>query len=231
MNCDIKIMASPKRRDFVMKMCEALNLDISKDVFFDDRPCGGNAAYTSKKTWALPFENENITHRCVLQDDVLTCENFHAAINGLVTRFPMAVFSLFCPSAKMIDIKRRFGEEQIVNIKKCGVYGPAIIVPRKIVSDVYKWGEQIAKKENAVVSHDDVLFGEYALAHQMNVYTTIPSLVQHLCPTESLLGYNRKEKVSKVFDAKAGNCNWSIAKSEASITIPNSMKFYKATRR
>lgn len=225
MKCDIKIMASPKRYAHVLNTCKILGLDIDKDVFFDDRPSGGDAAYTSEKTWSLPFESDEVTHRCVLQDDVLCCKNFESVLNTIVNQYPEDMFSLFCPSSKMIAIKQRSNKPQFVNIKKCGVYGPAIVVPRNIISRIYVWGRLVAGDSKIV--HDDVLFGEYALEHRLRVLTTVPNLVQHLCPTQSLLGYGRESKVSKCFDMEAGNLDWSMANDDISITIPNSMKFYK----
>ena len=223
--CDIKIMASPKRYAYVLNLCKILNLDIDKDVFFDDRPNGGDAAYTSEHTWDLPFEFDDITHRCVIQDDVIVCKNFERAINQIVECFANDIFSLFCPSLKMFDIQKKSNEHQIVDIKRCGVYGPAIIMPRSIIYDVYLWGRKIS--DNAKIIHDDVLIGEYALAHGLHVYTTVPSLVQHAEPVRSLLGYGRESKVSKVFDINSGLLDWSNANCDFSVTIPNSMKFYR----
>lgn len=225
MKCDIKIMASPRRYGSVLNICKILNLDVEKDVFFDDRPNGGDAAYTSERTWDLPFEDDSITHRCVLQDDVLLCRGFKDALAKLIERFPNDVFSLFCPSAKMVDLCEKYDIPQIVEIRKCGVYGPAVVMPREYIAFMYAWGREIAN--GCKIVHDDVLIGEYALAHNMKVYTTIPSLIQHAQPTNSLLGYGRESKVSKVFDMDAGKLDWANARTDAKITIPNSMKFYK----
>ena len=223
--CDIKIMASPKRYAYVLNMCMVLILDIAKDVFFDDRPIGGNAAYTSEKTWNLPFE-DGVTHRCVLQDDLLICKKFEDFVNQIVNQKPNAVFSLFCPQSKMVDYMDRYGIPQLVKNKRGGVWGQAVIIPRFIVHDIYTWGNKIAKENNAAVFHDDVLIGEYAVDHGIDVYIPIPNPIQHLAPVSSLLGFNNKNKTSKVFDMDAGKLNWSKC-SESSISIPNSVLFYK----
>ena len=65
-------MGSEKRKDNILKMKEFLNLSDS-DIFLDDRPNGGHALYTARKTWELPF-NDDTTHRCVLQDDLEVCD-------------------------------------------------------------------------------------------------------------------------------------------------------------
>lgn len=223
--CDIKIMASPKRYAYVLNMCKVMGLDIEKDVFFDDRENGGSAAYTSEKTWNLPFE-DGVTHRCVLQDDLIVCGDFADTLNRIVNVKPNAMFSLFCPQSRMEDYARRYGVPQLVKNKRGGIWGQAVVAPREIVGDFYNWGRKVAEEHNAKVFHDDVMFGEYALEHGIEVYIPIPGIVQHLCPTRSLLGFNNKNKVSKVFDMQAGQMDWEAA-VESAISIPNSMRFYK----
>lgn len=222
--CDIKIMASPKRYAYVLNLCKVLQLDIDKDVFFDDRPGGGNAAYTSEKTWSLPFE-DGVTHRCVLQDDVLTCKDFRRALDQIISRKPDAVFTLFCPSGKLIEFRDKAEGPIFVKIRRGGMYGPAIVMPREYVSDVYSWGRRVSGGRE--ILHDDVLFGEYALEHDVDIFTTVPSLVQHMCPDRSLLGYNNKGKISKVFDIDAALNDWSVAQDQRTLSLPNTMSFFR----
>lgn len=225
MKCDIKIMASPKRYAYVLNTCKVLGLDIEKDVFFDDRPTGGDAAYTSEKTWSLPFDSDDITHRCVIQDDVLCCKDFRQALDSIVAARENAVFSLFCPSLKLKEFAEKDGIPQFVKITKGGMYGPAIVMPRSEISNVYAWGRELSGGKR--ILHDDVLFGEYALAHGMSIYTTVPSLIQHICPDRSLLGYNDKRKISKVFDMDACQYDWINAIDRKSLPLKNSTLFYE----
>lgn len=225
MKCDVKIMAAPSRYAYVLNTCKVLGLDIDRDVFFDDRPNGGDAAYTSERTWGLPFESDEITHRCVIQDDVLCCRSFRTVLDQLVSLKPDAVFCLFCPSLKLKEFQDADGMPQLVKITRGGMYGPAIVMPRTAVASVYDWGREQAAGQR--ILHDDVLFGEYALAHGMPIYTTIPSVVQHICPDRSLLGYNDKRKVSKVFDMDACQFDWTAAAETRSLPLKNSTLFYR----
>ena len=227
MKCDIKIMASPARSANVANLCKKLGLVMTKDVFFDDRPNGGDAYYTSRKTFEMESRN-NATHRCVLQDDVMVCNGFEHIVNELVRKRPNAFWTLFCSSMKLIEMRAKNPNIRIVKIKRCGMYGQAIIAPIGEIEKVYAWGEAIADGRKIV--HDDVLFGEYALHHDMPVYTTLPGLVQHLAPTNSLLGFNNKGKVSKVFDVNADRFSWNTADDELSISLPNTMEFCKAAK-
>ena len=47
--------------------------------------------------------------------------------------------------------------------------------------------------------YDDGLYLMYCIEHGMPVYTTRVALLQHLCPSKSLLGYNNRQKVSKLW--------------------------------
>ena len=47
--------------------------------------------------------------------------------------------------------------------------------------------------------YDDGLYLMYCIENNLPVYTTRVGLLQHLCPTDSTLGYNNKNKISKVF--------------------------------
>jgi hypothetical protein len=73
---DIRIMAHPMRKDNVLKTLRTLNLSPSV-VSWDDRPAdkGGDAIYTARKAWTCPLPLD-CTHRVVLQDDILLCDNF-----------------------------------------------------------------------------------------------------------------------------------------------------------
>jgi hypothetical protein len=67
---DVKIMAVKPRRKFVLQMCERLGLDEKDTVIYDDRPNGGGPLYTCRKCWEAPIP-DGVTHRIVLQDDLL----------------------------------------------------------------------------------------------------------------------------------------------------------------
>lgn len=218
MKCDIKIMASPKRRAYVEEMVERLHLDIDKDVFFDDRTDPKGAMYTARKTWLLPFEDESVTHRCVLQDDVLTGKDFEHIIQRLVSTYPDEVFSLYCSRTALVDMKK---DGNYVEIAGCGVWGQGVIIPRKHIQPLFAWVDSI----NPDYPHDDTAIGEYAKFHGVRVLTTVPNLIQHNCPTASLLGYNNKNKVSKVFyPGDVRSLDWEYkANKLPSIYAPNSV--------
>ena len=90
---DIKIMAHPSRRNNVLSILKQLNMDESI-VVYDDRPNGGDALYTSRKAWLSPMPVDK-THRLVLQDDILLCDNFINIVHDIIRTLPDKVISLF----------------------------------------------------------------------------------------------------------------------------------------
>ena len=149
-------------------------------IHTDDRPNGGTPLYVAKKAWLTPTE-EGETYRCVLQDDVKVCDGFYDKLNQLVERQPTGIFSLF-PLAflKRTDI----GNEKLNSgrwiIPTTCVSGCAVMMPVDYIHDCWanaKEGEE-ADDERAII--------EYLMKSKCGLYTTLPSIVQHI-GTECLI--------------------------------------------
>lgn len=211
MKCDVKIMGAPKRKEYVTQMKNALGLS-DLDIFFDDRPNGGHAMYTARKAWNLPFK-EDITHRCVLQDDLEVCNGFNQAIQRIVNAHPNCIIGLYTSR----NISKMETDTPFVEVLGGGVWGQAIIIPRSIIPKIFEWVDSI----NPDYPHDDAAISEYARLHGVKVLLTRWSLVQHLCPTNSLLKYNNKQKVSKVYigNLNAENIFWESKAPMPKISI------------
>lgn len=211
MKCDIKIMGSPKRVDNINKMKDFLGLTDS-DVFLDDRPNGGNALYTARHTWNLPFEND-VTHRCVLQDDLEICEGFKPAIQRIIKAHPDKVICLYTSW----NLKGMSAKSPYIKCIGDGVWGQAVILPKEIISKIFEWVDSI----NPNYPHDDVAIAEYARLHGIQILLTRWSLVQHLCPTKSLLGFSNRNKTSKTYIGRlnAENIFWESKEPMPSMKV------------
>jgi hypothetical protein len=128
-------------------------------------------------------------------------------INVLIQKKPNAIFTLFCPR-KIIGDKTSVSKESpsIIRINGGCVWGPANVFPVDIINKMFDWGRNL-RGDN--ILHDDSLVGQFANANGVQVYTTSPGLVQHLAPNSSLLGYNDKRKISKVFDIDCDQYDWT----------------------
>ena len=186
---DIRIMGVKKRRELILSELEKLGL--SEDiVIYDDRPNGGNAMYNARRAWLSPFMD--CTHRLVLQDDLILCDKFTEILENCIRMFPEAVWTLFNSRLRAVRDTRffRFSGQEI--------WGQAVVMPIKIISECFNWIEETLGKD---YPHDDrgIELFLREIHPEIPVVTTAPSLIQHLCPTESQLGYNNRNKVSKVW--------------------------------
>jgi hypothetical protein len=165
------------------------------------------------------FENTDITHACILQDDLELCENFVEITTDICSQFPQAVWALFNSRIKESDYDKPY-----VKIRGCGFYAPAIIFPMSRWSEFKSW-----KKENCDdCFHDDVAIGEWCKRNKVEVMTTVPSLVDHLGGKVSLLGHNSglKSKVWKGAEAPK-KVNWKTDEfCMSKFTMPTGWKSY-----
>ena len=143
-------------------------------VFTDDRPGGGTPLYTAKKAW-LDRIVPNETHRCVLQDDVLVCNNFMEHLRAMVAHDWNAVWSLF--PLEFIDIPER-GRERYrsegIFLKTTYLSGCAIMMP-------VDYMRSLAYAEEGKVENDDeVAIQNIVYKRRVKLYTTIPATVQHI---------------------------------------------------
>ena len=189
---DVKIMAVKPRRKFVVEMCRKMGLPEEETVVYDDRPNGGGTLYTSRKCWESPIP-DGVTHRLVLQDDVLLCDGFVDIMNRIINTHPELIFTLFCPRVRMEDVAT--GSPYII-IKGCNTWGPGNMMPVEYIKPLFEFVDDELGKD---FPFDDGIYSWWAKKEMINIATTIPSTVQHLCPTESTLGYNNKNKISKVW--------------------------------
>lgn len=204
---DIRIMASPKRRPYVMKMLCDLGLDESI-VAWDDRPNGGSPMYTSRKAWLAPIP-DGATHRLVLQDDVEMVDRFGELIQTAAENFPKALWSFYEGRTSITGSADKKKPSPYIRIKGCCCYGVALMMPVEYIEPCFKW---IEAELGADYKHDDCGIGLYSLINGVAVFSTIPSLVQHIAPTESLMkGHSRASKTSAVYEGKEvfGKYDWN----------------------
>lgn len=170
---DIRIMAHPSRRENVLKILEQLNMDESI-VTYDDRENGGDALYTARKTWLTPVPPDK-THRLVLQDDVLLCDNFISIVHDVVNTLKDDVITLFNPIPNNLIKDKECCYKRFERLSGC-----AIIMPVLYIDKCWEWIDAHCEDNKC----DDLLITEYCKKHYIKTFTTIPALVQHLGDTE-----------------------------------------------
>lgn len=170
MRCDVKIMAVPSRSHLVTQTLIKLGLS-NQDVIYDTK--GEKMPLkTMMKALELPVQ-EGITHRCIIQDDVEVGDKFWDNINFLCENYPNSVFSLF-----MSDSLAKLYEKYNGIICKTGgaIWGQAVIIPLSLLNYMETLYSHIQD-----YPHDD-RFVQYCCAKKkIEVLTTVPCIVDHLC--------------------------------------------------
>lgn len=222
---DVKIMAVKPRRKMVLAMLEKLGLPEAETVVYDDRPSGGGTLYTCRKCWEAPVP-EGVTHRVVLQDDLLLCNNFIEIMNRIVNTNPEFIFSLFCSRMKFEYATE--GSPYVI-VKGRNAWGQGMLMPVSYVKPMFEFADSELGKD---FPYDDGIYAWWAQKEKLEIMTTVPSTIQHLCPTESTLGYNDKRKVSKVWIGEdLSGINWESKAIAFSPSMPISVSLEEQKRR
>jgi len=175
--CDIKFMAVPSRMQNVVTLCNQLGLSYN-DVAVD-HDMRGLPLLTSQKAFSLP-RKDGVTHRLVLQDDLILNPYLMESIQALVNRFPDNPIALY-------TYKR---EEHDADLKQ-GVYklhfipGLAIIMPLKVMDGIIE-----VYKDYPLFRDDDWFYSWYCKRNDIKCYGVIPNLVTLNWDFESTLGNN-----------------------------------------
>lgn len=133
------------------------------------------------------------THIAVLCDDLELCIDFDKIVAIMCKMHPDAIFS---PYNSRLHFSDRLYNSPYVKNKGCGCYGQCIIIPVKYIKLFNDWVKQRCPED---YPHDDVAVGEFAKDNNIEVFCTIPSILQHIEPCNSILKYNNKNKISKVY--------------------------------
>lgn len=181
----------------IQSLKEKLNLSDS-DIFYDDRPNGGDVLYTAKKAWLSPIAKDE-SHRLVVQDDIEVCDDFVKIVQQIINAHPDKVISLFPYryQRKIIELENINTPYITANIMS----GCAIIMPTKYIQECFEWIDS-----NCTSTEDDWCINEFCKYKKIDVITTIPSIVQHI-GNVSLIGHI--SNIHTEYYEKNPIANWS----------------------
>jgi hypothetical protein len=118
----------------------AKKLSVSEEnIFYDDRPNGGDPLYTAKKAYLS--DCGNATHLICLQDDVEVCNNFKEICNKIITMHPDKVISLF--PFNYLKQTEELDNLKSPYIKTFLVSGQGIIMPTKYIKSCFEWIDEV----------------------------------------------------------------------------------------
>ena len=229
---DIRIMAHPSRKEMVKNILGQLGM--SEDiVIYDDRKFGGDAIYTAEKAWKSPFTENDITHRIILQDDIILADNFLEKCKDIVNTVPDNPISL---SNTFIAGLPEYKYKSCCYFITHEIWGVGIIMPIKYIEPCWNWINSQKGTDN-YCKCDDIMIMRYFESQNINAYTTIPCLVQHISDAkhESLitafgdLNY-LGDRISTTFE-KCPNDDFTIFVPPRDSHIALKMSFIRARAR
>ena len=173
---DIKIYGIHDRDFLIKPLKKELNLN-DKDIIYDDRAGGGLPLYTLEKALMQPFD-KNITHRCVLPDDMICCQNFKEVLTKMINTHPQVIISLF--PYNYYRNENNYTKLDSPYIKNNGLLcGNGIIFPRNVISSIFEFLHETYKEKIYILNEETLLTTAFRALHYQFI-NTIPSTVQHI---------------------------------------------------
>ena len=147
------------------------------------------------------------THVIVLDDDLLLCKDFLGGAVRAASQRPECVVSFWAKNPH-VDKKASSGDRWV---SVDYVQGPAVCFPRAVAEGLLIYAGHVEQ------GADDAHVTDYCKKHGVARWTTMPSLVEHLCPNDSLVQNRKADRSHRVAsrfigaEVSALSIDWSVA--------------------
>jgi len=197
---DIGVMTCAARWGSAEKLRQSIGGDVT--IRYDS---GGGCWPTARRVWEALVELPG-THALVLQDDVGVCRDFRATLDRCVHARPESPLGFYAPR-KAVDEARARGDAWVPIPD--GVWGPSLLLPKPWVPEMLAWlddPESYSSKHKRLIRdfpasswYDRRVEAFLRHSERLPVWHTVPSLVEHLAASRSLLGHNNASRVARWF--------------------------------
>lgn len=143
---------------------------------------------TTRRAWLRALElaeAEELSHVMVMQDDMLPVRGFGEGSTEALRANPNVVVNFFCSRPTLAEQARELGVHW--GIAQDGTWGGTMAMPVDMARDFLAWEERMVPAD---YPHDDRRVTMYILTHYGTIWMTLPSLIEHTLPKESLLGHS-----------------------------------------
>lgn len=202
----VKIMAHPKRAEYVPELVERLGIT-DADVAWDT---DNTRWHTGRRAWQLV--DQDADWGMVVQDDALVCRDLIAGLETALDHLPEpGIVSPYIgtrrPAANQVERavqEARDADASWVKMPSLN-WGVAIVLPTAIINGMIRWCNQQRYPQY------DRRIGRYAIdVERLNTWCPWPSLVDHR-DGQSLVGHGQGRKAHKFLgqDASALDLEWN----------------------
>jgi len=165
---EVRIQHTPNRPRQLEMLLNSLKTDVKHNVKVSIIEDSDSCWSGCKK--ALQSEADYI---CVLQDDVLVCKDFLPTLEKLISVNPNKIITLFCQREKANEAR---SWQRSWLTMKLWFYAQGYIYPREVARDMIEYCERHTNSKNI----DDEKMAIYVWKHDLRVWATMPSLVEHI---------------------------------------------------
>lgn len=186
MKVSITIMGCPERLSHIRWMKERLPADTQLSLDLKHKGVWPNA----RKSWLL-FD-KSCSHHLVIQDDVLLCKDFYETICYLTELLPDNILGLYHNQS----VDDEAGRNNNIHWLQTNVVSTAqgLIFPSRLIPDFIHFADTHVEPS---YKHDDSRIGLWQkYGNGPKSFFTIPTLLEHLEPSGSLLHNNNRKRVS-----------------------------------
>jgi hypothetical protein len=190
----VVVMAHPARSHMVRALADKVQGPVR--VVWDPVPDEPGCWECAKRAWREGAK-WGADHVAVIQDDVTVCRDFHRSLTRVARELPDSVVALY---ANCKEVETDYARQQRWTPVK-GVWGQGIMLPARLIEEFITWSDtQWVHPDGALPgAYYDSRMGAWARAAKVPMAAVVPSLVEHLAPSESLLGYNNRTRVARHF--------------------------------
>lgn len=211
------VMAHPDRRGMVDELVE--KLDRPTMVVFDPDPDGEPSCWrTAEAAWRAGLHDCGVSsHVLLLADDVTPCKDLIVGLERALRLRPNRAIAPYANNKRIEEARERGDSWVYVD---GGLWGQAQLLPTAWIPAMLTWvstPDHFSKRYDHDVATmpgtwDDRRVVAFLDAIDEVPLATVPSLVEHRCPSESLVGHANKTRVARWFlgeDRSALEIDWS----------------------
>lgn len=197
----VGIVGVLERRQEIRKLVASLNSPLTA-IHWDINHRGSWYGHLN----ALLFYRDcNSTHHLVIEDDVEVCDHFMDILNEAVEAVPDQVISIYSARAEKAKTAWALKHDSSWFRNAHGASGQGVLFPRHLLDDFLVWERRNCPAE---MKYEDTRLYGWMNESGLLTWNTVPSLIEHTQPMQSMLGFNNQGKVAAWYEKHPPVIDW-----------------------